>query len=118
VTPRPPLSAFVPLVGFLLLLTLAAVLDPTRGHLPTPVSLAMFVTAVAGCSLVATPSVAFLLAGCAWFDYDGFVAGRDGTLSWHGSTDVARVAMLAGAALAVLVLRRIVRNHGRRAAVR
>src|SRR5204863_6238005 len=98
----PPLAVFMPLVGFLVLLALSAILDPTRGHLPAAASLAIFAAVLAGCACLATPGVATLLAICAWLDYDGFVVGREGSLSWHGSPDVVRIVVLAAVTVVVL----------------
>jgi hypothetical protein len=110
---NPPLAVFMPLVGFLVLLALTAILDPTRGHLPAAASLAIFAAVVAGCACLATPGVAVLLAICAWLDYDGFVLGREGTLSWHGSADLVRIIILAAATVVVLTGRHLLRQRRR-----
>ena len=52
---------------------------------------------------------------------DGFLVNHGGELSWHGGTDAARVAMLAGAGLLGLVAgqaRRRLADHRRFAVVR
>lgn len=104
---------FVPLIGFLLLFTLATLSDAIRGDVPTPASLAVFAVALAGCAVAATAPVTVLLTACAFMDYDGFVSGQHGQLSWHGSSDAVRLAVLAGAAFAGAVLRRT--RHARKA---
>lgn len=101
----PRIAAYVPLAGFLALLTLAAILGDARGDVPDAVSLALFALALASCSAIATSTTALLLAGCAWLDYGGFVIGRQGSLSWHGTTDVTRILVLAATVLVVLTLR-------------
>jgi hypothetical protein len=100
------LPALVPLVGFLVLIGLAAVLSAARGHTAADLSLALFALAVGALSLLARPSIAMLLAGCAWLDYDGFVIGRDGSLVWHGTIDAVRAIVLVGVALGALLVRR------------
>lgn len=102
----PPIAVYVPLAGFLALLTLAAILGDARGGVPDAASLALFALALASCSTIATSMTALLLAGCAWLDYDGFVIGRQGSLTWHGTADVTRILVLAGSTLLVLTLRR------------
>jgi hypothetical protein len=101
------LPAFVPLGGFLALLGLSAVLGAVHGHPAADLSLGPFAVLVGALSLLARPAVALLLAGCAWLDYDGFVADRNGTLTWHGTADTVRVLVLIGVALAALVVRRV-----------
>lgn len=110
---NPPLAAYVPLAGFLVLLALSAVLGDARHAVPAAASLTLFAVAVAGCSAVATVGTTVLLIGCAWLDYDGFVVGRAGTLSWHGRADAVRIAVLAGTALTVLALRAGHRHRSR-----
>ncbi len=103
----------MPLNGFLVLLALAAILDPTRGRLPASASLAIFAAVVAVCAWLSTPGVAILLASCAWLDYDGFVVGRQGVLSWHGSADLVRIVVLAASAVVVLASRHLLGQRGR-----
>jgi K+-sensing histidine kinase KdpD len=110
---NPPLAVFMPLAGFLILLALSTILDPTRGRLPAAGSLAIFAAAVAGCACLATPGVAILLAICAWLDYDGFVVGREGTLSWHGGPDLVRMVVLAAVTVVVLTARHLLRRRER-----
>jgi hypothetical protein len=104
-SPNPPRAAYVPLAGFLVLLALSAVLTEAGDEVPRGASLAMFAVAVAGCSALATFGTTALLTACAWLDYDGFVTGSQGSLSWHGRADVIRIGVLAGTALAVWALR-------------
>ena len=111
--PRPvtaPLGAVVPLAGFLGLLALSVIFDSTRWHAPAALSLGAFAVAVAVCALAARPMVIVLLAACAWLDYDGFVAGHEGTLHWHAASDAVRVAVLFGTPLAALAVRGMLRG--------
>jgi K+-sensing histidine kinase KdpD len=105
----PPVAALVPLAGFLVLLGLAVGFDPSRTHVAWQASLAVFGAAVFDLAVMARPGVALLLAACAWFDYDGFVVGHQGTLHWHGGTDVVRLVVLVGSALVALTIRSAVR---------
>jgi hypothetical protein len=98
---------FAPLIGFLVLFTLATLFDATRGEISATVSLAVFAIALAGCAFVATVPVTGLLTACALMDYDGFVSGQNGQLSWHGSSDAIRLAVLVGAAAGGVAVRRV-----------
>lgn len=49
---------------------------------------------------------ALAVAGISWMFDDGFITGRDAQLSWHGAADGWRLAVLAGAALAGVLLAR------------
>jgi K+-sensing histidine kinase KdpD len=110
--PRAPL---VPLAGFIGLLGLSVVFDPTHVHVGWEVSFAVFAAAVVSCAAVSTPIVALLLSVCAWLDFDGFVVGHEGTLRWHGTTDVLRVGVLVGCAvLTFLVKHRVAISRARR----
>jgi hypothetical protein len=100
-----PVAALVPLVGFLVFLGLSVVLDMARHHVPWPVSFAPFVVALIVCCAVATPLVALLLTACAWLNYDGFVAGHEGTLHWQGTADAIRICVLIGCALLTMLIR-------------
>jgi hypothetical protein len=109
--PGPPLAAFIPLIGFLVLLGLAAIFSAARDELPTAASLIGFTVAVAGCAWFATLPVTLLLTACAFMDYDGFVLDQQGQLSWHGRADALRLVILSAVAITTQVARRI---HHRR----
>jgi hypothetical protein len=40
-----------------------------------------------------------------WLFFDGFIVGRQAHLAWHGVIDLDRILELAGAALAIGILR-------------
>jgi hypothetical protein len=90
---------FVPLIGFLALFTLATVLDAARGEVSGVISLVLFAGVLGGCAVVASGPVTSLLTACAFMDYEGFVVGQQGQLSWHGTADILRLAALVGAAV-------------------
>jgi hypothetical protein len=106
---RTPVAALVPLAGFLVLLGLAVVFDPSHTHVAWQVSFGAFAGAVFVFAAVARAGVALLLAACAWLDYDGFVVGREGTLHWHGDIDLVRLLVLVGCGLAALTIRKALR---------
>jgi hypothetical protein len=93
------------LIGFLVLFALTTVFGATRAEVPRPVALAALAAALAGCAVAATPPVTVLLTICAFMDYDGFVAGRHGQLSWHGGQDAIRIAVLVAGAVVGAVVR-------------
>ena len=106
-----PVAALVPLAGFITLLALSVVFDSSR-HLPATLALATFALTVGVCAGLANVGVAFLLAGCAFLDYNGFVlAHADGSLHWHGTPDLVRLGVLAGSALGTLLVRRALRSR-------
>jgi K+-sensing histidine kinase KdpD len=94
------------LIGFLVLLGLATAFGAARGQVAPPVSLVLFAVALAGCALMASVPVALLLTACAVMDYDAFVVGQHGQLSWHGTADGVRIAVLVGVAAAAVLVRR------------
>jgi hypothetical protein len=51
------------------------------------------------------PAVAVI----AWLFYAGFLVGRHGEISWHGSIDVWRVAVIVGAAYCGAMIGRVLR---------
>jgi hypothetical protein len=93
------------LIGFLILFALATLFEETRGDVPGSVSLAVFAVALGGCALIATVPVTTLLTACAFMDYDGFVSGQHGQLSWHGRADALRLVVLVSAAAAAAACR-------------
>jgi len=50
-------------------------------------------------ALTADLTAALCTAGIAWLLLNGFLVNELGTLSWHGTADVWRAAVLAGAAV-------------------
>jgi hypothetical protein len=73
------------------------------GHLGW--SLAAFAAVTVGMSCWAGLRVGLFSAACAWMFYDGFIVGRHAHLAWHGTADLARIALLVGIALVVGGLR-------------
>jgi K+-sensing histidine kinase KdpD len=101
----------MPLVAFLVLLALCVVFDPTRVHVAWQLPFAVFAAVVVVCASVTEPAMALLLSLCAWLDFNGFVVGTEGTLSWHGNNDGVRLAVLIGCALLTIAARRLHRTR-------
>jgi hypothetical protein len=93
-------------MGFLTLFALATLFNATRNQVPASISLVVFALGLGACALIATVPVTMLLTACAFMDYDGFVSGQHGQLSWHGSSDALWLIVFVSAAVAAASWRR------------
>lgn len=78
------------------------------GALPVgdgPARLLVVAFAVAAVAAVTTdPVAAAVTAVLAWLVVDGFLVDRSGVLAWHGTADLYRTGVLAGAGVAGLAV--------------
>ena len=68
-------------------------------------SLAAFAALTAGLTWWAGLWVGLGSAVCGWLFFAGFIDGRHAHLVWHATADLARIAVLAGAAVVIWSLR-------------
>jgi K+-sensing histidine kinase KdpD len=101
------------LAGFLTFLSLSVGFESSR-HISRSLALATFALGVTVCAALVRAGAAFLLAACAFLDFNGFVVGdTDGSLHWHGTADVVRLGVLFACACGALLMRRALRgDHG------
>lgn len=90
-------------IGFTLTLAAAAVLSELRPDSYAGLVVMAVICAVCGWST--RISGVAVTAGISWLMLDGFVVGHEGQLSWHGTSDVVRLAVLFACALAVSAIR-------------
>jgi hypothetical protein len=62
-------------------------------------ALGLLAAAAFAVGLRATVPVGLAAGGMGWLFYAGFITGRHAQLAWHGTADVQRLGILAGAAL-------------------
>jgi K+-sensing histidine kinase KdpD len=110
--------------GFAVTLTLAAAFSLLQGHVSLNAETGIMAAAVLVLSWWCSVSGALVTAGTAYLMLNGFAEDQSGTLRWHGTSDLMRISVFVGVAIAVSGLRaiavsrrtRIRRNRSRRAA--
>jgi K+-sensing histidine kinase KdpD len=111
-------SAFAAAIGFAVMLTLTAVLGQLRHVLSAATAFVVLAVAVALCASFMGWAALLFTAGFGWLLFNGFVVDGDGTLHWHGGSDLLRLAVLLGSAIGVAALRSMqLRGRVRRANV-
>lgn len=87
---------------------LTCLLAATGGTRRLEADLVMYAALAALMSLTAQWWTALAVAAMLWLFYDGFLVGRHGVLTWHGTADLKRIAVIAAAAVGALVIRKAV----------
>jgi K+-sensing histidine kinase KdpD len=103
-------------MGFAVMLTLTAVLGQLRHVLSTATAFVVLAVVVALCAWFMGWAALLFTAGFGWLVFNGFVVDGDGTLRWHGGSDLLRLGVLLGCAIGVAALRSMqLRGRVRRA---
>lgn len=87
-------------ISFAVLFTVTALMTPLRHALHGAPDLGILAATVFVLGLVMTTGTSLAVAGLSALLLNGFLVDHDGTLQWHGSVEVLRLAILLGAALA------------------
>ena len=103
-------------VGFVVMLTAAAVLGEFRSRLSLNVDLGVMSVLVAIAAWWMEPLGALMTAGLAWLMLNSFVVSHDATLRWHGGADLTRLVVLFTCAGVAAVTRSVQLYVRRRAA--
>jgi K+-sensing histidine kinase KdpD len=103
-------------MSFAVLFTVTALMTPLRHALHGAPDLGILAATVFVLGLVITTGTSLAAAGLSALLLNGFLVDHDGTLHWHGSVELLRLAILLGAAMVGSTIGAIHLRRARRAA--